>query len=102
MLQCGISQMITYMHISGSPKGVFIYPETVELMDHKTGVYKNGLNVLLCTQEIQEIEIGKLNGNGGSIEIIGVNIPQKTSSYSDFENKMEEREIVLLDKVSKL
>lgn len=97
-----LDQMISYLHITSSKVGIFIGPTEVTLMDSKTGEFYKDDSIAFSTRELQVLKVGDLMGDGGQIIIIGVNIPQKTISYSEFEAAMRNTESVLLKKLQEV
>lgn len=75
-----LNQMITYLHITSSSKGIFVNPLSIRVVDPGTGNYFPDFAFSTC--------VGELNGGGGNIYIIGVVIPQTCESYADFANHM--------------
>lgn len=88
-----LNQMIAYMHITSSHDGIFVNPLNFRVIDSSTGEYYP--ETAFCTK------VGELYGDGGNIQIIGVNIPQECSSYKDFVQHMERNEKVLLSHLLK-
>lgn len=56
-------------------------------------------NLLLSKKELYVYKIGDLEGNGGSVFIIGVSIPSKMRRYEDFYTAMKKVESELLDTI---
>ena len=71
-------------------------------MDPDTGQFYCDDNIAFSSKELQVLKVGDLMGDGGQILIIGVNIPQKTTTYSDFEAAMQKTEATLLKKLYQL
>ncbi len=94
-----LSQMISYLHITSSKVGIFIGPTEAVLMNPDTGDYCQDDTVAFSTQRVQIFKVGDLMGDGGRIIIIGVNIPQKATSYKEFEAAMSCTEDILKKKV---
>lgn len=92
-----LNQMIAYMHITSSNVGVFIGPTTCTDTGNR---YTDG-SAASSPGELQVREAGELNGCGGQIIIIGVNIPQN-DKYADFEIAMQSVEISLQDEIQKM
>ena len=97
-----LHQMISYLHITSSKVGIFIGPTEILLMDPDTGQFYCDDNIAFSSKELQVLKVGDLMGDGGQILIIGVNIPQKTTTYSDFEAAMQKTEATLLKKLYQL
>ncbi|MBR3030792.1 MAG: hypothetical protein IKH93_06580 [Bacteroidales bacterium] len=89
-----LNQMITYLHITSSRKGIFVNPLNIRVMNPETGDYLP--ETAFCTR------IGELHGDGGDIYIIGVNIPQSCNSYNEFAAFMGVNEKVLCEKLKEI
>jgi len=76
-----LHQIISYMHVEESKVGGFIYPN-----DNSASVEVSAL--------------GKLRGYGGSVYKIGMPIPQKADSFSDFAACMNNNQMSLREKVN--
>ena len=90
-----LHQMISYMHIRSSKKGIFICPMDIDVIDPSTGEFHHESTFAVKTQELIVYPVGELQGHGGKIYIIGVNIPQSVSTYIEFVEAMEKIENVL-------
>ena len=89
-----LNQMITYLHITSSRKGIFVNPLNFRVMNPETGDYFP--ETAFCAR------IGELNGYGGDIYIIGVNIPQACDTYNEFAAYMAATEKELTRKLVNL
>ena len=57
---------------------------------------------IIKEQRLFAYRVGELNGHGGEIFILGVNIPQSANTYKDFVEAMETTEKVLLNSIIKI
>lgn len=71
-----LCQIITYMHVLPASIGCFIYP-----LEGIKEITRPGHDFL-----------GKLNGYGGSITILGFPIPPKQDSYQEYSLTMRHTE----------
>ena len=83
-----LHQMIAYMHITSSSTGVLICPTSLSVMDIETGEFTENFDLAFRRDELTVCKVGSLSGDGGVIQIIGVNIPAAVSSYEEFVSKM--------------
>lgn len=97
-----LNQMISYMYITSSQKGIFISPTTICVVDPKTGeFYKDG-DFVIREEKLFAYRLGELKGYGGEIFIMGVNVPHSKSTYIEFVESMEKTEKVLLHSIKKI
>lgn len=89
-----LNQMITYLHITSSRKGIFVNPLNFRVMNPETGEYYP--ETAFCAR------IGELYGDGGDIYIVGMNIPQLCETYNDFASFMVSNEKVLSRKIREI
>lgn len=97
-----LHQMIAYMHIQSSKKGIFICPIDIDVIAPSTGEFYSESTFAIKTHELIAYPVGELNGHGGQIFIIGVNIPQSASTYTEFVEAMEKIENILEHSVRKV
>ena len=71
-------QVVTYMHILGMNKGGFIVPSKDEIT----------------------VKPRTLNGFGGQMSIIGMNVDQRCLTYGDYMSMMEIEELRLQEFIS--
>jgi 5-methylcytosine-specific restriction endonuclease McrBC regulatory subunit McrC len=83
-----LHQMIAYMHITSSSTGVLICPTSLSVMDIETGEFTENFDLAFRRDELTVCKVGSLSGDGGVIQIIGVNIPAAVNSYEEFVSKM--------------
>ena len=57
---------------------------------------------LIRQEKLFAYRVGELEGDGGNIYILGINIPEAVDSYADFVTAMENTESSLLDSVKKI
>lgn len=82
-----LNQMVTYLHITSSTKGIFVCPKSFQVVNPETMTdYPPGT---FCTF------VGELLGEGGDIHIISVVIPQSCRSYNEFVEIMARSEELL-------
>ena len=86
-----LNQMITYLHVTSSYTGVFVSPTNFQMMNPETGEFYEDLNYPL--------RVGELEGEGGVIYVMGVNIPSICNSYQEFAMRMQSTEDALLKKI---
>lgn len=72
-------QVVSYMHTMHIDKGGFLYPNDFD-EDNKSVTYK-------------------LAGYGGTISVIGLNIPQIAQSSLDFKKQIQEEEVFLIERI---
>ena len=91
-----LHQMISYLHITSSNIGVFITPTTINIMNHGTGDFSLDSEFVIKKEKLFTYRVGELEGDGGEIFIMGVNIPQSVETYRDFVESMENTESILI------
>jgi len=89
-----LHQMVTYLHITSSRKGIFVNPVNFRVINPYNGEY--------FPEDAYCMKIGELNGDGGYIYILELNIPSGCSSFEDFSHKMGNNEKVLYQKLLQL
>lgn len=89
-----LHQMITYLHITSSRKGIFVNPVNFRVMNPYNGEY--------FPEDAFCMKIGELRGDGGYIYIMELNIPRECSTYEDFSRMMNNNETVLYHKLLQL
>ena len=89
-----LHQMITYLHITSSRKGIFVNPVNFRVMNPYNGEY--------FPEDAFCMKIGELRGDGGYIYILELNIPRECSTYEDFSRMMNNNEKVLYRKLLQL
>lgn len=94
-----LNQMISYLHITSSKVGIFISPTEIVLMDHATGNFYSDDTIAFSANQLLELKVGELMGDGGQVLIVGINIPQNQVSYKDFVTTMHSIEAILLQKL---
>lgn len=67
-------QMVTYLHIMERNKGIYI-----------------------CPDNVQECNLGTLNGMGGELYVLGMNIPSETKDFTTFSERMVQQEKLLIE-----
>ena len=97
-----LNQMISYMYITSISKGVFISPTRICVTNTETGEFYKDDDFIIKEQRLFAYRVGELNGHGGEIFILGVNIPQSANTYKDFVEAMETTEKVLLNSIIKI
>ena len=97
-----LNQMVSYMHITASRKGIFISPTILNIMNPSNGVYYDDTEFVIKKEHLLTYRVGELNGHGGEIIIIGVNIPSSKVKYEDFVGAMQNTETVLLDTLNQI
>lgn len=90
-----LHQMIAYMHIRSSKKGIFICPMDIDTIDNSSSVFCPESAFAIKTPELVSYSVGELNGYGGKIYMVGINIPQSVATYTEFMEAMERTENVL-------
>lgn len=95
-------QMISYIHITGADTGLFISPTNIVCFDDQDGEQISEKDILMKTECLQICNVGTLNGYGGGIIIIGVNIPKYDMTYAEFESLMQMREQALKESLLRL
>ncbi len=94
-----LSQMISYLHITSSNKGIFICPAELAVINPDDGSFYPENTHVLRTDEYHLYRVGELDGYGGEILILYLNIPRASDSYQGFVKSMERTEVILLEKV---
>ena len=89
-----LHQMVTYLHITSSRKGIFVNPVNFRVINPYNGEF--------FPEDAYCMKIGELHGDGGYIYILELNIPSECSSFEDFSNKMCSNEKVLYQKLLQL
>ena len=97
-----LNQMISYLHITSSKTGVFITPTTINIMNHDTGDFNLETEFVIKQEKLFAYRVGELEGDGGEIFIMGVNIPQSVETYSDFVTSMENTETILIKSIQNI
>lgn len=96
-----LHQMISYLHITGARIGIFITPTTINVMNPLTGTFYDNTSFIIRQDKLFAYRVGELEGDGGDIYILGINIPESVDSYADFITAMENTEKCLLDSIKK-
>ena len=91
-----LHQLIAYMHITSSSIGVLICPTILNVMDIHTGEFKENFDLAFRKDELIVCKVGSLSGDGGKIQIIGINIPASVNSYDEFVYRMTSIETQLV------
>lgn len=97
-----LNQMISYLHITSSKTGIFITPTTINIMNHDTGDFNLETEFVIKQEKLFAYRVGELEGDGGEIFIMGVNIPQSVETYSDFVTSMENTETILIKSIQNI
>ena len=97
-----LHQMIAYMHIRSSKKGIFICPMDIDNIDNSSNEFCPESAFAIKTPELVSYSVGELNGYGGKIYIVGINIPQSLASYTEFMEAMEKTENILEQSMLKI
>ena len=97
-----LNQMISYMYITSSNKGIFISPTTIRALNQETGEFYQDTDFVIREDKLFVYRAGELKGYGGEIFIIGVNIPQSLHSYVEFTQAMENNENRLLESIESI
>lgn len=87
-----LHQMIAYMHITSSNKGIFICPTDIDNIDPTSEDIYPDTSFAIKTQDLIAYSVGELDGLGGRIYVIGINIPRSASSYKEFADEMKKIE----------
>ncbi len=90
-----LNQMISYLHITQRNIGAFICPR-----DDMECPIENGEPVPEDRWNLMYHRLGILNGLGGEIHVISLNIPQNCSDYKSFYSRMERVEASLSSKLA--
>lgn len=97
-----LNQMISYLYITSSHTGLFITPTDISIMDPHTGEFNCDENFYIKENELFVYNAGELNGYGGAISIIGLNIPKYAETYTEFMDQMGALENALLNSINKI
>lgn len=97
-----LSQMIAYLHITASQKGIFVSPSEFSVINLDDGTFYPSTRFVLCQEELSVYKVGDLLGNGGEILILSVNIPKGHNSYAEFVSAMNRTEAILLNKIKEV
>lgn len=89
-----LHQMISYMHITASRKGIFVSPLSFRVLNSDTGEY--------YPETAYSTRVGELYGDGGNIYIIGMNIPQSCESFKAFSECMTINEKELYRQIQRI
>ena len=89
-----LNQMISYLHITQRNIGAFICPR-----DDMECPTENGEPVPEDRWNLMYHRLGVLNGLGGEIHVISLNIPQNCPDYKSFYSRMERVEASLSSKL---
>lgn len=90
-----LHQMIAYMHMTSSNKGIFISPTDIDNIDSTSEDLYPDSSFAIKTEDIIAYSVGELDGLGGRIYVIGINIPQSASTYKEFVDAMKKIEKTL-------
>ena len=90
-----LHQMIAFMHITSSNKGIFICPTDIDNIDPTSEDIYPDTSFAIKTQDLIAYSVGELDGLGGRIFVIGINIPQSVSTYKEFVDEMKKIEDTL-------
>lgn len=97
-----LNQMISYMHITSSSRGIFICPTIIDVMNLDTGEFYEDDEFVIREEKLFLYKVGELNGHGGEIMILGVNVPSFAKTYEEFIEKMHTTESILLETLNKV
>lgn len=97
-----LNQMISYLHITSSDVGIFISPTIINVMNPETGEFYKDTDFVIRKDKLFAYRVGELDGYGGEIFIMGVNVPWSVESYADFVSAMQKTEDVLLQSINKI
>lgn len=97
-----LNQMISYLHITSSDVGIFISPTIINVMNPETGEFYKDADFVIRKDKLFAYRVGELDGYGGEIFIMGVNVPWSVESYADFVSAMQKTEDVLLQSINKI
>ena len=95
-------QMISYLYVTSANKGIFISPANLTLTNPSTGKFFNDEDIVIKEDKLIISKVGELNGYGGEIIVIAVNIPNSAKNYEEFVKGMQRCEEVLLDSIKKI
>ena len=90
-----LNQMISYLHITNRHIGVFICPR--DLLEYPR---ENGDPLSEDRWNLMYHRLGVLNGLGGEIHVISLNIPQHSPDFKSFYARMESIELSLERKLN--
>ena len=94
--------MISYLHITSSNVGIFVCPTIINVMNPETGEFYKDTEFVIRKDKLFAYRVGELDGYGGEIFIMGVNIPTSVDSYRDFVLTMQRTEDILLQSVNQI
>lgn len=97
-----LNQMISYMHITSSHRGIFICPTIINVMNPYTGDFYAEDEFIIKEEKLFVYKVGELNGHGGEIMIMGINVPSSAYTYEDFVKKMHITESILFETLNKV
>lgn len=97
-----LNQMISYLHITSSNVGIFVCPTIINVMNPETGEFYKDTEFVIRKDKLFAYRVGELDGYGGEIFIMGVNIPTSVDSYRDFVLTMQRTEDILLQSVNQI
>ena len=97
-----LNQMISYMYITSSNKGLFISPTTISVLNQETGEFYKDTDFVIKEDKLFAYRAGELKGYGGEIFIIGVNVPQSLVTYAEFVLAMQNTETILLHSIKNI
>ena len=97
-----LNQMISYLHITSSDAGIFICPTELLAVNQETGQYYPDIEFVISERDMFAYRVGELEGYGGHIYILGVNIPQSLKSYKEFIARMRETEEALFKSINQI
>ncbi len=95
--QDDLYQMIAYLHLTCTNTGVFVCP-----VDDYEYPYRNGKLLPDTEWNIMYQKYGILNGLGGDIHVISLNIPHSCKDYKTFYSRMESIECSLEQKLMRV
>ena len=97
-----LHQMISYLHITSSNVGIFVCPTIINVMNPETGEFYKDTEFVIRKDKLFAYRVGELDGYGGEIFIMGVNIPTSLDSYRDFVLTMQRTEEILLQSLNQI
>ena len=71
-------------------------------MNPETGEFYKDTDFVIRKDKLFAYRVGELDGYGGEIFIMGVNVPWSVESYADFVSAMQKTEDVLLQSINKI
>ena len=74
----------------------------IDTIDNSSNEFCPESAFAIKTPELVSYSVGELNGYGGKIYIVGINIPQSLASYTEFMEAMEKTENVLEQSMLKI